>query len=112
RLAVAGALTVAVGSVSGCDIQIVRVARSRTDADSYTVVIGLLMSEGDQDSLAVWIRNFRISSNRELRSVRYPVSESAAGNCEIEVKLSIRRVIRIEGHPKQTLLASGVGQPG
>ena len=64
------------------------------------------MIEGDQDSLAVWIRNVRIACDRELRNVRYPVSESAAGNGEVEIKLSIRRVIRIEGHPEQTLLAS------
>jgi hypothetical protein len=112
RLDVTGSLIVASAAVSGCDIQIVCVARSRTEADPSTVVIGFRMIEGDQDSLAVWIRNVRISSDRELRNVRYPVSESAAGNGEVEIKLSIRRVIRIEGHPKQTLLASGVSQSG
>ena len=112
RLDVTGSLIVASAAVSGCDIQIVCVARSRTEADPSTVVIGFRMIEGDQDSLAVWLRNVRISSDRELLNVRYPVSESAAGNGEVEIKLSIRRVIRIEGHPKQTLLASGVSQSG
>src|SRR5438067_13277726 len=70
------------------------------------------MIEGDQDSLAVGIRNVRIASDRELRNVRYPVSESATGNGEVEIKLSIRRVRGIEGHPKQTLLASRVSQSG
>ena len=57
RLDVTRSLVVRAATISGCDIQIVRVARARAEADPSTVMIGLRVIEREQDS-------FRLSHPR------------------------------------------------
>ena len=71
-------------------------------------MIGLGVIERQQDSFTVRIGDVRIGRDGELRDVRHAIAKSAAGDGEIEIKLSICRVAWIERHAEQTLLASGL----
>ena len=110
RFDVARSLVVCAAAVSGGDVQIVRVAGARTEADPSSVVIGLRVIEHEQDSFAGRIRDVRIGRDGELRDVRHAIAKSAAGDGEVEIELSICGVAWIERHAEQTLLASGGGQ--
>ena len=49
RLDVARPLIIAVSAVTGCDVKIVIVVRTRTESDPATVVIGLRLIECEHD---------------------------------------------------------------
>ena len=104
---VARSLVVRTAAISGRDVQIVRVAGAWTEADPSAVVIGLRVSEREQNSFTGWIRDVRIGRDGELRDVRHAIAKSAAGNGEVEIELSVCGIVWIKRHAEQTLLAAG-----
>src|SRR4030095_10708924 len=110
RFDVARSLVVCAAAVSGGDVQIVRVAGARTEADPSSVVIVLRVIEPEQDSFTGRIRDVRIGRDGELRDARHAIAKSAAGDGKVEIELPICGVAWSERHAEQTLLASGGGQ--
>jgi hypothetical protein len=110
RFDVARSLVVPAAAVSGGDVQIVRVAGARTEANPSSVVIGLRVIEPEQDSFTGRIRDVRVGRDGELRDARHAIAKSAAGDGKVEIELPICGVAWIERHAEQTLLASSRGQ--
>src|SRR4029453_11962794 len=95
---------IAAAAIAGGNVKVVRIVRAWAESDPTTVMIGLRMVEGEKDFLAARIGNVRICRDRELGNVGDTISKRAARNNEIEIKLSVCGVIRVERHPEQALL--------
>ena len=109
-MAKAAVLVVLVAAVTGRDIKIVFIPGARTEANPTAVMIAFRMLECQQDLLRARVGVVGGDCReRELRNVGHSLLKSVSGrgiDGEVEVKLSISRVVRIERHAEKALLAA------